>query len=368
MKPKFYIFFLVCFQIQNAFPQVTLEADGSGVIATYTLIRNVLGSNAIETPDLNGDKPATHTIFGNHITEAFDNDLGKNVFNFLIHLTPDNDTSTGASDRQRLEIKTYASSPDNLKGTVGETVQYKWKFKIPTGFVPSPNFTHIHQLKAVGGDDGNPIFAITLRKSAALGATSKLELNYYPPGTSSATKLRNLEMSLFEGHWVEVVETVTYGDASTSSYDLSIKKISDNSILTTYNSNSLITFRANNTFVRPKWGIYRSIATPTGMKDETLFFADFSIEEIVALSVNDPEYNQNDIRIVPNPANNQIFIIESTLYSFNNIYIYDHLGRFLNVLKPISNSIDVSNLKSGIYYLKFNNDNSTFITKKLIIQ
>lgn len=367
MKTFFYLSFILFFQFNFINAQVTIEADGPGGVATYTIIRNVLGSTAIESPDINGDNPGTHTGFGAHITEEFDSDLGKNVFNFLIHLTPDNDTSTGSTDRQRLEIKSYASSAANLKGTLGETVRYKWKFKIPAGFMPSPNFTHIHQLKAVGGDDGNPIFAITLRKSASAGSESKLELNYYPPATSSATKLLNLNMSLFEGHWVEVTETVTYGDASTSAYDFNIKKISDPLVSYSFNSSSLVTFRPTNTFVRPKWGIYRSIAAPTGMKDENLLFADFSIEENPTLSVNKLENKNNLISIFPNPSTYEVYIKETIPNIFNNINILDNLGRIISTQKSSSKTINISNLKKGLYFIELKKDSDTICIEKLIV-
>ena len=60
-------------------------------------------------------------------------------------------TGVFMNDRQRMEIKTYDKSPDNLVGVTGETVEYRWKFKLDSGFQPSASFTHLHQLKAVGG-------------------------------------------------------------------------------------------------------------------------------------------------------------------------------------------------------------------------
>ncbi len=55
------------------------------------------------------------------------------VFRFFIHAAIDNDRCINF-DRQRNEIKTYEPSPANLKRIIGETVEYKWKFKLPTGF------------------------------------------------------------------------------------------------------------------------------------------------------------------------------------------------------------------------------------------
>ncbi|MDQ1296931.1 MAG: hypothetical protein QG611_910, partial [Bacteroidota bacterium] len=156
-KTGFLIFIFLIGSLQyQSFSQVVLEADGPG--ETYELINSVFapGYNAVESVE------CVHPEFGRHIAEVWDEDLKQYVFEFYIHVTPDNDRCL-YFDRQRVEIKTYESSPANLKGIAGETVIYKWKFKIPYGFQPSSSFTHIHQVKAVGGDDDMPIFTLTPR-------------------------------------------------------------------------------------------------------------------------------------------------------------------------------------------------------------
>ena len=93
------LFLLFC--VPAVFAQTFLTADGN--TDSYTLITSVLGAGP-ETPD------CSHPSFGHHITQAMDSDLGKPVFVFHIHVTPDNDRCTNF-DRQRLEIKTDGSSP-----------------------------------------------------------------------------------------------------------------------------------------------------------------------------------------------------------------------------------------------------------------
>ena len=152
--------------------QTILNADNISN-NTYELINSKFapGGTAIETPDQTPD--GLHTAFGRHIAEVFDADLNKNVFEFYAHVTPDNDV-TGGLDRQRVEMKTYAASPNNLKGVLGETVTYKWRFKVPVGFQPSNSFTHIHQIKAVDGDESSPIFTLTPR----YGTPNTMQLIY----------------------------------------------------------------------------------------------------------------------------------------------------------------------------------------------
>jgi hypothetical protein len=266
--------------------QTVLNADGPG--NTYELINGFFapGYNAIESPEQSG---GTHPVYGRHISELFDIDANKYVFEFYSHVAEDNDI-TGGLDRQRVEIKTYAASPSNLKGTIGETIVYKWRFKIPVGFQPSSNFTHIHQIKAVDGDDSQPIFTITPRK----GTPNKLELIYVQDYNSGTSKFAILNLSDFEGNWVEATETIKVGVGSAGSYAIVIKKVSDGSIMLNYSNNSIQTIRpafsdpsisVANGFIRPKWGIYRSLITPSDLRDETIRFSDFSITELSSLPV-----------------------------------------------------------------------------------
>ena len=251
--------------------QTILNADNTPN-NTYELINSVLapGGTAEETPDQAG---GTHAAFGRHIAEVFDTDLNKNVFEFYLHVAEDND-KTGGLVRQRVEIKTYASSPAKLKGTLGETIVYKWRFKIPVGFQPSSSFTHIHQVKAVDGDDGAPMFTLTPRK----GTLNKLELIYVKDSLSGTDKKVTVNLSLFEGIWVEATETIKIGINGT--YSMSIVKVSDGTAVLSYSASDIQTFRTGSSFIRPKWGIYRSLKTPSDLRDEAVRFSDISIEKI----------------------------------------------------------------------------------------
>ncbi|MEE1945269.1 heparin lyase I family protein [Pedobacter sp. KR3-3] len=245
---------------------VMLQADGPG--NTYELINSKFGGTAEETPDCG------HTAFGRHIAEVYDDVLKKNVFEFYIHVTPDDDRCNGSTDRQRNEIKTYGPSPDNLKGTIDETVTYRWKFKLDAGFKPSPSFTHIHQIKAGDGDDGSPLITISPR----YGTPDKLEI-IHTAGTSATSlgKVKTVDLAPFKGNWVEVTEKIKYGTNGT--FDITIKKVSDGAVLLTYSNSNIDLWRTGTTFCRPKWGIYRSLNNTSYLRDEAVRFADFCIAE-----------------------------------------------------------------------------------------
>jgi hypothetical protein len=359
--------------VSNA--QVTLNADGPG--NTYELINSVWAptGNVIETPDLVPD--GSHTAFGRHIAEVFDTDLNNYVFEFYAHLDSgatgilDNDISTLKTDRQRVEIKTYASSPNNLKGILGETVTYKWRFKIPVGFQPSANFTHIHQIKAVDGDDDNPIFTLTARK----GSPNKMQLIYVVDANGSNDYKSQINLSLFEGIWVDVIETVKVGTGISGTYAITIKKVSDGTVLMSYTNNSIQTIRTAatdpntpqvpNSFIRPKWGIYRSLLDVASLRDDSIRFSDFSIAE-GTLSSDDFSLNPQEEIVFPNPVQDNLLLSENVKDNFSGLRIYSTSGKLVATFKNLPPSLDLSGLSSGMYFVEFIKSDLTTKAVKMI--
>ena len=350
-----------------SYGQAILNADGPG--NTYELINSILapGAAAEETPD------AFDPAFGRHIAEVWDADLNQYVFEFYLHVSVANehqDESTGDTDRQRVEIKTYAPSPANLKGVPGETMTFKWKFKVPTGFQPSSNFTHIHQIKAVGGDDSDPIFTLTCRK----GTPNKLELNYYSNSNLSSIKFASADLSLFENTWVEATEQIKI-DSIHGSYSINIVRVSDGIKLLTYSNNDLLTYRATNTFIRPKWGIYRSLLSVQDLRDESLRFNSFSIFETLTKVDTNIANDENKFKIALSPGGNKLFFeyylpeklnVEIAAYSLNGQNVKSIFVERNQEAGFYQNSVDISTLKSGIYLIRLQSGNF-FKNCKLIV-
>ena len=249
---------------------VHLIADGQ--TDTYALISSALGGNPIEHGD------CAHPEFGPHITQEWDAILGTDIFVFHIHVSPDNDRCL-KFDRQRNEIKAYGKSPSYLKGFFGDTVTYRWRFKLDGGFQPSKNFTHIHQLKGVGGNDSKPVIALTPR----IGDPDVLEIGY---GDSDGNKtvVASSPLSLFKGAWVEVYEKVTYGyqgnlrsPGLTGSYWIELRNLMSGDRLLSYETVKLDLWRPGFEFVRPKWGIYRSLNSKEYLRDEKVRFDQFCL-------------------------------------------------------------------------------------------
>lgn len=354
--------------------QVTLDANGPGT--TYELINSVLAptsGNVIESPGITGSTCDNHSTYsgtdGNrHIDEIFDADLGLQVFRFILHVNEDIDRDKcNTTDRQRNEIKTYAPSPDNLKGTLGETVQYKWKFKLDVGFQSSGSFTHVHQLKSVGADsaeESQPLITLTARK----GNPDKLELRYAP--TTSQSTLTTVNLSLLKGNWVEVIETVTYEETNNASYSISITNVDTGAEILNYSSDELRMWKTNADFIRPKWGIYRSLNSPSDLRDEEVLYANFSIEENPTLSI--PQVSdKNPVSFWPNPNTAGILNI-SLLENTTNyeVIILNIQGKVLKHYKGIDNKpqIDITDLNNGIYLTQFIDLTSdTFFVQKITV-
>jgi hypothetical protein len=336
-----YLLLLFLFISQVVVAQTILEADGPG--NTYELINSVLAPNydAVEEPDCN------HSSFGRHIDEVFDTDLNKYVFRFHIHTSPDNDRCLNF-DRQRNEIKSYDKSPDSLKAVLNEKVQYKWKFKLDSLFQPSAKFTHIHQIKAVGGTESSmPLVTLTPRKSNP----DRLELRYAE--ALSQTTLHQVPLAPFLGVWVEATETILYQETGLGQYDIVINDISTGNTLFSYSNSAIRMWKTGADFQRPKWGVYRSLEDSTNLRDEEVLFADFSIDELIATSLTNYSLEDETILVYPNPANHRLILTADAFKKYDKINIYNNSGQLVLARKIETDNISIAHLDAGTYFIHF---------------
>jgi hypothetical protein len=266
--------------------QSLLTANGE--TAAYTRIQDILFA-APETPD------CSHPGFGPHITQAIDDDanFNKYVFVFNIHVTPDNDRCV-AFDRQRLEIKTEGTSktPDALLGFLGDSVTFRWQFKLPVGFQPSTAFTHIHQIKAFNGDDSAPLMTLTPRKANP----NRVELIHID-SKGVTTKLATTQLAPFLGQWVEAYEKITY--SHNGQYSIVLTSVDSGTVLFSYSNNNLDLWRTGTTIVRPKWGIYRSLDDSADLRDEQVRYDRFCLAKGTTDCISDSQSPEFSMTAVP---------------------------------------------------------------------
>ena len=80
----------------------------------------------------------------------------------------------------------------------------------------------------------------------------------------------------------------------------------------------------------------------------------------VPTAVEEPE-NAIGIKIFPNPVNNTLLL--NGITQETKVSIYDFMGNLILFNQPIGNQIDVSNLKNGIYTIKFENKTGIVIRR-----
>jgi hypothetical protein len=273
----------------------TMEADASLVGKLYSDINTYMrsfGFDYTEHPNCNGG-------FGGHIDGVhgavdFDSYLNRDVFRFDIHIDPviDGDRcSSGTVDRQRNEMKSITNNTTwaKVQGNWDEWQILEWKFKLPRGFQPTSNFCHIHQLKAQDGpNNGSPVITITPRATSS-GSNKRIQIIHSVDGadTGKGTIVDNIPLSDFEDEWVQVREEVHY--THDGYYSVKIARISDGKVLIDFRDEHIDMWRIGSSYIRNKFGIYRSLAggrlnqDPVGqsplLKNESLWITDFRVYE-----------------------------------------------------------------------------------------
>jgi hypothetical protein len=272
-----------------------MNADVSLAGKLYTDINTYMrkfGFDYTEHPNCSGG-------YGGHINGVHgaaepDPVFNAYVFRFDIHIDPviDGDRcSSSTVDRQRNEMKsiTNNSTWSHIQGNWDEWQILEWKFKLPVGFQPTQNFGHIHQLKAQDGPfNDSPVITITARANSS-GENRRIQIIHSVDGASTGkgTIVDNIPLAGFEGEWVQVREEVHY--THDGYYSAKITRISDGKVLIDFKDNNIDMWRIDSSYIRSKFGIYRSLGAgrlnnvPVGqnplLKNESLWTTDFRIYE-----------------------------------------------------------------------------------------
>jgi hypothetical protein len=254
---------------------------------------NPNGYAVVQASGLDYESPdCVHTGFGNHITQVFDSTLERDVFEFHSHINDDNDRCV-VFDRVRMEIKGGPGTNDIGQHELGTTSYYRWKFKIGTNYIGSSSFCHLFQNKAKDGDDDDPVITVTSRASIVelrhLGGTSGADL-----GT-----LVKADISLFRNRWVEVYIKMKH--AENGSIEAFFKDVVTGKEIMKYKNDNIDLWRKDATYSRPKWGVYR--LKNSGLKDETVSFADFCISETEEAQCPTEIFVPNDVTAPSIPKN-----------------------------------------------------------------
>lgn len=265
----------------------TLRADGSA--DTYGLIQKsgfFAETSGKQTPD----DFMCHSSF-HHISQVADPVLGRYAFAFDIHVDFEEGTlkitdgnKSELVDRQRNEIKCMSSVPATVAAD-GETIRYRWKFKLPEGMKTTSEFCHIHQIKGMGdgAEVAHPVFTFTCR---SVSSKQVLQIINVPYEGSPNVNLAQIDLVPLLGKWIEAEEYVTVGHHG--SYILTLTDIESNRMVAMVNEPDIEVWRytTDNSTMRGKWGIYRSLGTDLRLKSqlrsERVLFADFEAEKVTS--------------------------------------------------------------------------------------
>ncbi len=237
---------------------VHIDSDGASGRDAYAILRDALGPKPYECPDADHDFK--------HIKEDGDAEVG---YHFVLYLHRDVDGDpAGGTDRQRNEIKVYEGSDDRLKGFEGTTFTYRWKLKVDREMKVSKGFTHLFQLKGVGGDADHPLITLT---SAKVGGEDRLQVRYSP--SSKDIILDETMLSSARGIWLEVFLKATF--ATDGHLTMSVRGPDGTALLSV---DEPLDMWRDGDFVRPKWGLYRSLVDEDDLRvTEILRLAHLSI-------------------------------------------------------------------------------------------
>jgi len=256
--------------------EIKLQADLTSEKKAIPQVQAAFGKYSIESPEL---FEGNHRDF-EHLTVKKDKEMGA-AFVFRIHRDKDGDRDKNwpkGEERQRNEIKGYQSSPKTLKALQGEVTRYHWYLKIDESFAITKNFCHFFQLKPVGGENSSDPL-LTLSGSIVRGKP-QLEIRLWSKDGNN--RMFVADWNKCKGKWLECECITKLGEKgflrlSVTSSDKNIRFVNE--------IPGLVTWRPGYSFVRPKWGIYRSLVNKEAIPNEEdeVRMTNFTIQKLSRL-------------------------------------------------------------------------------------
>ena len=239
--------------------EVLLRADIDSGKKAVAQVQAVFGKYSIETPE---SFQGNHAGF-EHLKIEADHQMGP-CFTFYLHRDKDGDRDRvwpRGKERQRNEIKGYQGSPQTLKSSLGEITRYHWFLKIDESFAVTKNFCHFFQLKPVGGKHASdPVVTLS---GAVYRGKPQLELRWWTE--NGPQRIRIADWGDCRGKWLEC-KCVLVAE-SNGRLRFSIRS-QDQSIRFARDLPGFPAWRPGFDFIRPKWGIYRSLADKAEIPNE----------------------------------------------------------------------------------------------------
>ncbi len=167
----------------------------------------------------------------------------------------DRDT-TGGGDRQRHETKGMRAGGTALKPVDGETWRIRYEMFMPATLRGTSRFTHIFQLKTPA-TNGGPWVTLSLSRS---GSSERMRLRAF--STSGSPDIGSTDLAPLREKWITVDLTFRMGPSGTGRFVVR-NGVGDSAPVVVDSSRSGVRIpdegSGSGNYIRPKWGIYRSI-------------------------------------------------------------------------------------------------------------
>ena len=137
---------------------------------------------------------------------------------------------------------------------------------------PSTAFTHVFQIKAVDGESSQPLITITPRLKSSGARTFQVIHSGFD---SAPVTVFDENLSKYFGKWIHVTVELTCRVGGL--FHMRMKRTDTGEALMNHNSASMDLWRAGNSYLRPKWGVYRSLNDRAHLRDENVYFNNFCI-------------------------------------------------------------------------------------------
>lgn len=98
---------------------------------------------------------------------------------------------------------------------------------------------------------------------------------------------------------------------------------------------------------------------PTGTNGNAIWLDALTINRVLSTDT----FFKNNFSVFPNPTNSLLTIENNSNVAIDTTQITDMNGRIVKEIKGITNQINISELKTGVYFLKITTDQGTGTTK-----
>lgn len=177
--------------------------------------------------------------------------------------------STGGGDRQRTESKGMVSKGTALKMKNGETWTISYEMYMPSTLHGTSKFTHIFQLKTPA-TNGGPWITLDLSRS---GSSETFRARAY--GMPGSPDIASTSLSPLRDKWITVEWTFTIGPKGKARF-VARNGTGSSAPVVADKSMSNVNIPDEGDYVRPKWGIYRSIQSASSdIIDTHLLFRNY---------------------------------------------------------------------------------------------